>query len=362
MKVVLAGGGTGGHVFPALALAKELRARDIEVLMVGTARGLEAATFPAEGFTLETIHVEGLRGRRIRGQIRSLGLLPRALIHALSLLRRHQPRVVVGVGGYAAGPVSLAAVLRRIPLLIHEQNFTPGFTNKVLGRLAHAVAVSFAETRSCFRREVVVTGNPIRREILDTDRQKGLEAFHLEPGKVTVLVFGGSQGAHRINRAVGEALPDLTRLRDRLQFIHATGERDLSEMEAGYRAWKGQARALPFIEDMALAYAAADLVVCRAGATTIAELTALGKPSLLVPYPFATNDHQRGNAEELVRVGGARLILDRDLTGYRLALELQELLDDVPALAAMGRAARSVGRPQAAARLADLVCQLAGEA
>lgn len=361
MKVVLAGGGTGGHVFPALALARELRARDIEVVMVGTTRGLEAATFPAEGFSLETIHVEGLKGRGIRGQARSVVLLPQALMHALSLLRRHRPRAVVGVGGYAAGPVCMAAVMRRIPLLIHEQNSSPGFTNKVLARLAQVVAVSFAETRTCFRREVVVTGNPIRREILDADQRKGLEAFHLEPGKLTVLVFGGSQGAHRINQAMKEALPHLTRLRHRLQFIHATGERDHPDMEASYQAWKGQARVLPFIEDMALAYAAADLVVCRAGATTIAELTALGKPSLLVPYPFATNDHQRGNAEELVRVGGARLILDRDLTGHQLALELQELLDDVPALAAMGRASRSVGRPQAASHLADLVCQLAAE-
>ncbi|MFQ5803757.1 MAG: undecaprenyldiphospho-muramoylpentapeptide beta-N-acetylglucosaminyltransferase [Candidatus Methylomirabilales bacterium] len=361
MKVVLAGGGTGGHVFPALALARELRARDIEVLMVGTARGLEAAAFPAEGFSLETIRVEGLTGKGIRDQARSLALLPRALTRALWLLGRHRPRVVVGVGGYAAGPVSLSAVLRRIPLLIHEQNFAPGLTNRVLARVANTVAVSFGESSSYFRRDVVVTGNPIRREILEADRRKGLEAFHLEPGKVTVLLFGGSQGARRINRAIEEALPDLTRLRDQLQFIHATGERDHSGVEEGYRAWKGVARVLPFIEEMALAYAAADLVVCRSGATTIAEITALGKPALLIPYPFATNDHQRGNAEELVRVGGARLILDRDLTGYRLALELQELLDDSTALAAMGRAARGLGRPQAASHLADLVCQLAEE-
>jgi UDP-N-acetylglucosamine--N-acetylmuramyl-(pentapeptide) pyrophosphoryl-undecaprenol N-acetylglucosamine transferase len=329
--------------------------------MVGTARGLETATFPAEGFVVETIRVEGLKGRGIRGQARSLALLPQALIRALSLLRRHRPRAVVGVGGYASGPVSMAAVFRRIPLLIHEQNSSPGFTNKVLARFAHVVAVSFDETRSYFTREVVVTGNPIRREILNADRRKGLEAFHLEPGRVTVLVFGGSQGAHRINGAVKEALPHLKRLRDRVQFIHATGERDHAAMEAGYRAWKGEARLFPFIDDMALAYAAADLVVCRAGATTIAELTALGKPALLIPFPFATNDHQRENAEALVRVGGARLLLDRDLTGDRLALELQEMLDDPTALAEMGRAAQSLGRPQAGADLADLVCHLTVE-
>ncbi|MFQ5990777.1 MAG: undecaprenyldiphospho-muramoylpentapeptide beta-N-acetylglucosaminyltransferase [Candidatus Methylomirabilales bacterium] len=361
MKVVLAGGGTGGHVFPALALARELRARDIEVLMLGTARGLEAAAFPAEGFTLETMRVEGLRGRRIRGQARSLALLPRALIHALRLLGRHRPRVVVGVGGYAAGPVAMAAVLRRIPLLIHEQNCSPGFTNRVLARVAHTVAVSFEQTRTYFSREVVVTGNPIRREILEADRRKGLEAFHLEPEKMTVLIFGGSQGARRINRTVTEALPHLMRWRDRLQFIHASGERDHAFVEEGYRPWTGEARILPFIEDMALAYAAADLVVCRAGATAIAELIAVGKPALLIPFPFATNDHQRGNAEVVTSVGGARLILDRDLTGDRLALELQELLDDPTALTAMGRAAQSLGRPQAASHLADLVCQLAGK-
>jgi UDP-N-acetylglucosamine--N-acetylmuramyl-(pentapeptide) pyrophosphoryl-undecaprenol N-acetylglucosamine transferase len=360
VKVVLAGGGTGGHVFPALALARELRARDVEALMVGTARGLEAAAFPAEGFSLETIHVEGLQGVRVGAQARSLMLLPQALIHALRLLGRHRPRAVVGVGGYAAGPVGMAAVLRRIPLLIHEQNRSPGLTNRVLARVANVVAVSLEATGPLFGREVVVTGNPIRREILEGDRRKGLEAFQLDPTRKTVLIFGGSQGAYRINRAVVEDLPHLRRLRDRIQIIHATGEQDRGEVEEAYQAWKGEARVLPFVQDMASAYAAADLVVCRAGATTIAELTALGKPALLIPYPFAANDHQRENAEEVVRVGGARMILDRDLTGHRLAVELYELLDDPGTLTAMGQAAHSLGRPDAASHLADLVCQLAG--
>ena len=360
MKVVLAGGGTGGHVFPALALARELRARDVEALMVGTARGLEAAAFPAEGFSLETIHVEGFQGVRVGAQARSLMLLPQALIHALRLLGRHRPRAVVGVGGYAAGPVGMAAVLRRIPLLIHEQNRSPGLTNRVLARVANVVAVSLEATGPLFGREVVVTGNPIRREILEGDRRKGLEAFQLDPTRKTVLIFGGSQGAYRINRAVVEDLPHLRRLRDRIQIIHATGEQDRGEVEEAYQAWKGEARVLPFVQDMASAYAAADLVVCRAGATTIAELTALGKPALLIPYPFAANDHQRENAEEVVRVGGARMILDRDLTGHRLAVELYELLDDPGTLTAMGQAAHSLGRPDAASHLADLVCQLAG--
>ncbi|MFQ5848573.1 MAG: undecaprenyldiphospho-muramoylpentapeptide beta-N-acetylglucosaminyltransferase [Candidatus Methylomirabilales bacterium] len=360
MKVVLAGGGTGGHVFPALALARELRGRDMEAMLIGAARGPEGAAFAAEGFPMETIRVGGLKGLRPKAQASSVVLLPQALVHALMLLRRHQPSAVVGVGGYAAGPVAMGAVLRRIPLLIHEQNVAPGLTNRVLGRVADVVAVSFEETGPAFGREVVVTGNPIRREILEADRRKGVEAFHLDPNKLTVLVFGGSQGAHRINQAVAEALPHLGRLRDRLQVIHATGERDRNEMEEAYRVWKGAARVLPFIQDMASAYAAADLVVSRAGATTIAELTALGKPALLIPYPFAANDHQRENAEEVVRVGGARLVLDRDLTGHRLALEMHELLDDPAALAEMGRAARGLGRPDAATHLADLVCRLAG--
>jgi UDP-N-acetylglucosamine--N-acetylmuramyl-(pentapeptide) pyrophosphoryl-undecaprenol N-acetylglucosamine transferase len=361
VKVVLAGGGTGGHVFPALALARELRARDIEALMVGTARGLEAAAFPAEGFSLEMIRVEGLRGRRVGAQARSLVLLPRALIHALRLLRRHRPHVVVGLGGYAAGPVSIAAVLARVPLLIHEQNRSPGLTNRVLARAADVVAVSLKATGPSLGREVVVTGNPVRREILEGDRRKGLEAFRLDAKRQTVLIFGGSQGARRINRAVAEALPHLSRLRDRVQVIHATGERDRIGMEQAYEAWRGEVRVLSFIEDMASAYAAADLVVSRAGATTIAELTALGKPALLIPYPFAVNDHQRENAEAVVEVRGARLILDRDLSGHRLAVELHELLDDPITLAAMGRAARDLGRPHAASDLADLVCQLARE-
>jgi UDP-N-acetylglucosamine--N-acetylmuramyl-(pentapeptide) pyrophosphoryl-undecaprenol N-acetylglucosamine transferase len=361
VKVVLAGGGTGGHVFPALALARELRVRDIEILMIGTARGLEAAIFTAEGFSVEIIRVEGLKGMKIQAQVRSLVLLPQALIHALLLLGHHRPDVVVGMGGYAAGPVSMAAVLRRIPLLIHEQNCSPGLTNRILTRMADTVAVTFEESRSVFGRDVVVTGNPIRREILEADRRKGCEAFDLDPGKVTVLVFGGSQGARQINRAVAEALPHLDPWRDRLQILHATGERDRGAVDEAYRAWKGEARFLAFIQDMASAYAAADLVISRAGATTIAELTALGKPALLIPYPFATNDHQRLNAEEVVRVGGARLIPDRDLTGHRLAAKLRALLDDPPALAEMGRAAQGLGRPQATAHLADLVCQLAGD-
>jgi UDP-N-acetylglucosamine--N-acetylmuramyl-(pentapeptide) pyrophosphoryl-undecaprenol N-acetylglucosamine transferase len=359
VKVVLAGGGTGGHIFPALALARELRVRDIEAVMIGTARGLEAAAFMAEGFSVEIIRVEKLRGMKVRTQARSLFLLPQALIHALLLLGHHRPHVVVGMGGYAAGPVSMAAVLRRIPLLIHEQNVSPGMTNRVLARVADTVAVTFEESRSVFGRNVVVTGNPVRREILEADRRKGQEAFDLDSRKATVLVFGGSQGAHQINRAVAEALPLLEEWRDRLQIVHATGERDRGEMEEAYRAWKGEARVLSFIHDMASAFAAADLVVSRAGATTIAELTALGKPALLIPYPFATNDHQRENAEELMRAGGGRLILDRDLTGNRLASELHTLLQNPSALAEMGRAAESLGRPQATVQLADLVCQLA---
>lgn len=359
MKVVLAGGGTGGHVFPALALARELKSRDIEALMIGTARGLEASAFTAEGFSVEIIRVERLRGMAVRAQAKSLVLLPQALIHALVLLGRHRPQVVVGMGGYAAGPVSMAAVLRRIPLLIHEQNLVLGMTNRVLARVADMVAVTFEETRPLLGREVVVTGNPVRREILEADRRKGCEAFNLDPGKVTLLVFGGSQGARQINQAVAEALPHLVAWQDRLQIVHATGERDRGRMEEAYRAWRGEARVLPFIQDMASAYAAADLVVSRAGATTIAELAALGKPALLIPYPFATNDHQRVNAEEVVRAGGARLILDRDLTGRRLAGEIQKLLTDRSLLATMGRAAQGLGRPQASSHLADLVCQLA---
>lgn len=359
MKAVLAGGGTGGHVFPALALARELRVRDVETLMIGTGRGLEAAAFAAEGFSVEIIRVEKLKGMEVQAQAKSLVLLPQALIHALLVLGHHRPQVVVGMGGYAAGPVSMAAVLRRIPLLIHEQNFAPGLTNRVLARVADVVAVTFEQSRSAFGREVVTTGNPVRREILETDRHKGCEALHLDPEKVTVLVFGGSQGARQINRAVVEALPHLAGWEDRLQIVHATGERDRDAIEEAYRAWRGEARVLSFIHDMASAYAAADLVVSRAGATTIAELTALGKPALLVPYPFATNDHQRLNAEELVRVGGARVIPDQDLTGDRLAFELQTLLNDPSALGGMGRAAKGLGRPQATSHLADLVVQLA---
>lgn len=362
MKVVLAGGGTGGHVFPALALARELQARDVEIVMVGTERGVERSIFLREGFPFATIRVEGLKGMTAWRQARSFALLPKALLQALALLRRHRPQVVVGMGGYGAGPVSLAAVLRRIPLLLHEQNLYPGLTNRILARMADVVAVSFEETQDFLRRRVVVTGNPVRREVLEGERRKGLEAFGLDPLKATLLVFGGSQGAHRINLAVGEALPHLRPLRGRLQFLHATGERDHRETEERYQRWGGTARVFPFIEDMASAYAAADLVICRAGATTAAELTALGKPALLIPYPFAANDHQRKNAEALVKAGGCRMLLDRDLSGHRLAIELQELLDDPARLVEMGVRLKRRGRPQAARHLADLAWGLAGGA
>jgi len=357
MRLLIAGGGTGGHVFPGLALAEEVVTRHPgnDAVFVGTARGLEAQVVPAAGFPIELIVVKGLKGKGLATALGNLLLLPRAFLASLTILRRWRPDVVVGVGGYASGPLVLAAWTLRIPTAVQEQNAVAGLTNRLLGRLVNAAFTAFPETAACFPRgKAVQLGNPIRRQLLehfmrpsDGERLPGL------------LVFGGSQGAHALNMRVVEMLPHLADLRGRLRIVHQTGRRDREAVEKGYGAVGFEAEVCEFIDDMSAAYAAADLVVCRAGATTLAELTVCKKPSILIPFAAAADNHQVINATSLLRAGAAVVIEERHLTGELLAAEIRAILGSPERREAMARAAGRLGSPAAASDIIDVCVDLA---
>jgi UDP-N-acetylglucosamine--N-acetylmuramyl-(pentapeptide) pyrophosphoryl-undecaprenol N-acetylglucosamine transferase len=356
MRLLLAGGGTGGHVFPAMALAEEVVTRhpDNDAVFVGTARGLEARVVPAAGFPIELIEVRGLKGKGLLDFVRNLVLLPRALFQSIGILRRWRPDVVVGVGGYASGPLVLAAWLLRIPTAVQEQNAVAGLTNRLLGNIVDVAFTAFPETARCFpKRKVIQLGNPIRRELLDN-------FMHPPAGRArnALLVFGGSQGAHALNMRVIEALPHLADLRSQLRIVHQTGTRDREQVARGYQAVGFEAEVRDFITDMSGAYAAADLVVCRAGATTLAELTVCRKPSLLIPFPAAADNHQVVNASSLVDAGAAVMIEERDLTGELLASEIRAILGSPERREAMARAAGRLGSPAAAREIVDVCSDL----
>lgn len=371
MRAVLAAGGTGGHLFPALALAHAVRKRDARggvLFIVGSRGELVQRALAREGWEYATVAAAGLKGRGLGGAAGALARVPLGAAQAVRILRRFGAEVVIGMGGYVAAPVILGAAAAGVPRLLHEQNAFPGLANRLLGALVQRVGLGFAEAAAHFpRRKTVLTGNPVRPEVLEADRPaearrtKAREGFGLDAQRFTVLVFGGSQGAHRLNGALVDALGRLAALRERIQFLHAAGERDRDLVEAGYRRHGLGAVVEAFLGDMASAYAAADVVVCRAGASTLAEVCALGKPALLVPYPYAANDHQRRNAEGLVAEGAARMILDPDLDGAGLAVFLEAAVHGEIALAAMGERARARARPDAAERLADLVWEVAGK-
>ncbi|HEX9398892.1 MAG TPA: undecaprenyldiphospho-muramoylpentapeptide beta-N-acetylglucosaminyltransferase [Anaeromyxobacter sp.] len=356
MRMLVAGGGTGGHVFPGIALAEEVVTRHPgnDVVFVGTARGLEATVVPKAGFPIELIEVRGLKGKGLVDSLRNLLLLPVALWQSVQILRRWRPDVVVGVGGYASGPVVLAAWLLRIPTAVQEQNAAAGVTNRLLGRIVQAAFTAFPEAAHHFpRHKVYQLGNPIRRTLMENFMRP--EARHAGP---RLLVFGGSQGAHALNMRVVEALPHLADLRETLQVTHQTGARDREQVEKGYRACGFEPDVRDFITDMSSAYAGADLVVCRAGATTLAELTVCRKPAILVPFPFAADNHQVQNARSLVDAGAAVMIEECDLTGELLAREIRAILASSDRREKMARAAGRLGSPAAAKEIADVCTEL----
>ena len=378
VSLLIAGGGTGGHLYPGIAVARELLARvpDAQVAFVGTAAGIEARVVPREGFPLEVIRSAGLKGKSLASLARGIGLLPLGAIDAWRVLSRRRPSVVVGVGGYSSGPVVALAALRGIPTLLMEQNAMPGLTNRSLARIVKAAAVTYEESIGFFGRKAFVAGNPVRPEFLTNDteeRREGVPADRgtsdLEqraydeqrepPGAAQVLVFGGSQGAHAINVAMVEAAPRLAAAAPRLAITHQTGERDLEMVRDGYRRAGLEARVEPFLFAMDREMKSATLVICRAGATTLAELMASGRPSILIPLPTATDDHQRRNAQALVAHGAAQMIEQRELTGGRLADEIVALANDEGRRRSMREHARRMARPDAARIIVDRVLELA---
>ncbi len=356
MRLMIAGVGTGGHVFPGVALAEEVVTRHPgnDVVFVGTARGLEAKVVPAAGFPIELIDVKGLKGKGPLKLLANLLLLPRAFLQCWRALRKWVPDLVVGVGGYASGPVVLTAWLMRIPTAVQEQNAAAGFTNRVLGVVVQAAFTAFPEAGRYFpARKVQQLGNPIRRELMENY----MRPSHAHD-KLRLLVFGGSQGAHALNMRVIETLPHLADLRDSIEFVHQTGALDRDAVVKGYRACGFAVDVREFITDMSDAYACADLVVCRAGATTLAELTVCKKPAILVPFPRAADNHQVMNAKSLVDAGAAVMIEEKDLTGELLAAEIRSILADAGRRETMARAAGTLGRPQAAREIADVCTEL----
>ena len=356
IRVVIAGGGTGGHLFPGIAVARELLRRqpDARITFAGTARGIEARVIPREGFDLDLLRSAGLKGTSIAARIRGVLLLPLSALDAWSILSRRSPDLVIGVGGYSSGPVVLFASLRRIPTLLLEQNAVPGLTNRLLARAVSAAAVTFDSTAGYFGRRAIVAGNPVRPEFL-SEPHRGARR---PAGPPRILIFGGSQGAHAINMAMVEAAPQLALHPGGLAITHQTGERDLELVRDGYRRAGLAARVEPFLFAMDREMNDADLVVCRAGATTIAELTAAGRAALLVPLPTAADDHQRKNAEVLAAAGAAEIVEQKDLTGALLATRLAALIGDTQRLAAMAAGARRLARPDAARVIADKVLEL----
>ncbi len=363
MRILITGGGTGGHLFPALAVRAALSKRqpEAQVLFVGASEGVESTILPRLGHAFRGLRVHQIKGRGWRGQVSALLALPSAVRQAARLLREFGAQVVLGVGGYASFPTVLAARILRIPAVIHEQNAYPGLANRWLGRITSAVAVSFEAATAFFPAgRVTVTGNPVRPEIRPGDAEEARRRFLLLPERFTVLIFGGSQGAHRINVGTMEALPRLAGQRGRIQFLHGTGERDLTQARQAYEEGGFQARVEAFFQDMAMAYAAADFVIARSGASTIFELAAVGKPALLVPYPYAANDHQRLNAEVMVGAGAAWSVPDAYCDGQRIAASVQAALEKPEVLARMGGQARSLARLDAADRIVDLLERVIG--
>ena len=358
MKIVIAGGGTAGHVFPAVALGQELFSRGHQLLFVGTDRGLEVNLVPEAGFRLEALHVEPFP----RKPSPRLFTAPVSLMRSVKASRGlvADAAVVVGMGGYASAPPVLAASRSRVPVVLHEQNAIPGAANRLLSRRARRVAVTFEESASRFKVATVHTGNPVRRQVASvaSDREalrgKGFEALDLDPSRRTLVILGGSQGALHVNEAAVEMCRMLLGRAD-LQVLILTGRSHVDSVRNRLPTGELRVGVVGFLYEMELAYAVADLVVARAGASSIAELTTCGLPAVLIPYPHATANHQEANARALEAAGGAEVILDADLTPPLLAVHVQRLLGDSNALSAMAGASKAFGRPEAASALADLV-------
>jgi UDP-N-acetylglucosamine--N-acetylmuramyl-(pentapeptide) pyrophosphoryl-undecaprenol N-acetylglucosamine transferase len=355
LRVIVAGGGTGGHLFPGLAVAETLAERvRCRVVFVGSTRGIETRVVPDHGYPLRTLPVRALRGQGVFGLAASVVRLPASVASAWRIVGKVRPDLLIGVGGYASGPAVLAAWGRRVPTVLLEQNAHPGLTNRMLAHFADRICVAFPESARYFPEErTIETGNPVRAP-------RATPCAGAEGG-FSILIFGGSAGARRLNDVGVEAMARIARIGPPPRIVHQTGEREVDSVRRRYEERGIEADVRAFIDDMGAAYAAADLVICRAGATTLAELTALGKPAILVPYPYATDDHQRKNAESLVARGAAIMILDHELSAQDLCRAVEALRAEPRRLAAMAEAARRVGRPDAAERVVGVCLELVRE-
>ena len=351
LRIMVAGGGTGGHLFPGIAIAKEFTARNsaTRVIFVSTGNRLEKAVLSKAGFELRSIKVAGIKGRGIWNQFKSVLKIPGAILTAMGLVKNYSPDLIVGLGSYSAGPVVMGAWMMRVPIAIHEQNILPGITNKILARFADRIYISFENTQSRLNpQKVYWTGNPVRRELLETAGG----GHETDQKKFTILIIGGSQGAHRINTAMIEALEHL-RDSERLHFVHQTGEADEAFVSEGYRKRTVSATAQSFFDDMAEQYRQADLIICRAGATTVAEITALGKAAIFIPFPHAADNHQMLNAADLAKDGASEIIVEKELSGHLLCERIEHYMDHPEALEDMAAGARRHGNPEAAKNIVD---------
>lgn len=355
MKVMLAAGGTGGHIYPGIAVANEIMRRDptSEVLFVGTSRGLESRIVPENGFQLSLIHSAGLKNVGLKGTVKGVMTLPRSFVEARRLLREFRPSVVVGAGGYVSGPVLMMAVVMGIPTLVMDSNALPGFTNRRLARFVDRAALTFNEALPYFGKKGTVTGNPVRKEFFGVKPKK-------RNGERSVLIFGGSQGARAINNAMIGALDHLNGTRETMHVVHQTGEADFDKVRTAYHehGWE-TADVRPYISDMMTEFEKADILVCRAGATTCAEIAAAGKAAIMIPLPTAADDHQRKNAEAMQNAGAVKMLTQDQLTPESLASTLRELADTPEAIASMEKAARGLAREDAAEATVDIIEDLA---
>lgn len=347
LRVLIAGGGTGGHLFPAVAVAEEFMSRfpAANITFVGTNSGLEARVIPLTIWNLITMDVPRLKGRTLLRKIHTIFSMPKAFVQAFRIIKETKPSLVIGVGGYAAGPLTMAAAFLRIPAFAMEQNAIAGATNRILGHFVKKVFISFAESAKFFpKRKAILSGNPVRRKVIESavtkpSKRKGF----------TIFAFGGSQGAHAINEKMVEALPYLEDVREDIHIIHQIGRiEDTEKFSAVYRARGFSAEVYHFIENMGKVYSLSDLVICRAGATSVAELSVAGKPCIFIPYPFAADNHQEANANALVEGGAAVMIKESELTGERLSDEIKNLLAEPLQLTAMASAMKKHSRPDAA--------------
>ncbi len=367
MKIIVSGGGTGGHIYPAVTIIRTLQKKidDLEILYVGTSSGLEADIVPKEGFPFKTVDLQGFKRSLSPVNILRLFKALRGVVKAASIVHSYKPDVVIGTGGYVCGPVLMAASLMGIPTLIQEQNVVPGITNKILSHFVSRIATGAIEANKFFpQNKVTFTGNPIRMEVVNTERMPGYEAFDLDPAKKTVLVSGGSRGARSINRAMVGVLKHFAGS-SKVQILHATGKAEYKDIirriaEAGIDLTQCvNLKVLPYLYNMPQAMAVADLAVFRAGATGLAELTAKGIPAILIPYPYAAENHQEFNARAVEKAGAAQVILNSELNQDILIAVIEKLLADENKLREMAEASHSIGRPEAAETISEIIMELA---